>query len=108
MNDHEMKMFEGRMTVIADSEIESIVPEFIKEWKEDVITMRHALDLGDYETIRSISHRMKGTGATCGFDALTALGTDLLECTKRMNKHAIAKLLDLLSSYLEKVNIVYQ
>lgn len=108
MDDNEMNMFEERITVIVDSEIKSIIPEFIKEWKEDVNTMRHAVDLGDYETIRSISHRMKGTGATCGFNALTDLGTDLLACTKRMNKQAIRKVLDLLSSYLEKVNIVYQ
>jgi len=108
MNDNGVNRYEGKITVIVDSEVKSIIPEFIIEWKQDVNTMRHALDRGDYETIRNISHRMKGTGATCGFDALTDMGNDLLVSAGRMDTHAVKKLLATLAFYLEKVTVLYQ
>jgi len=108
MNDNRISEYEGRVTVFVDSELEDVIPGFIKEWKQDVNTMRRALDRGNYETIRSIGHKMKGTGATCGFDALTDMGRDLEASAKNINTHEIRKLLDMLASYLEQVEIVYQ
>lgn len=99
---------EDKKIVIVDSELKDIVPGFLDDWKKEVRSMQEALKKGDYEFIRSIGHNMKGTGGACGFDAITEMGISLEEAAKVMDQERIEITFDKLSSYLHRVEVVYE
>lgn len=99
---------EEKKIVIVDSELKDIIPDFLDDWKEDVSSMKEALEKGDYKLIRSIGHNMKGTGGACGFDAITDMGRSIEEAAKVMDQEMIEQTFDKLSSYLKRVEVVYE
>jgi HPt (histidine-containing phosphotransfer) domain-containing protein len=99
---------EEKKIVIVDSELKDIIPGFLDDWKEEVRFMREALEKGDYETILKLGHDMKGIGGACGFDTVTDMGRSLEEAAKVMHQEVIGKTLDKLSSYLKRVEVVYE
>jgi len=99
---------EEKKIVIVDSELKDIIPGFLNDWKEETRSMQEALEKGDYEFIRSIGHNMKGIGGACGFDSITDMGRGLEESAKVMDQEVIGKTLDKLSSYLKRVEVVYE
>jgi len=107
MTSNETKQ-EEKITVFVDHKLKDIIPGFMDDWKEEVRFMREALEKGDYETILKLGHNMKGIGGTCGFDAITDMGRSLEEAAKVMDPVGIGKTLDKLSSYLKRVEVVYE
>ena len=99
---------EDKKIVIVDSELKDIIPGFLDDWKKEVRSMQEALEKGDYEFIRSIGHNMKRTGGACGFDAITEMGRNLEEAAKVMDQEGIEKTFGKLSSYLKRVEVVYE
>ena len=97
-----------RIIVHVDSEIQGLIPGFLEDWKEEVRSMREALEKNDYETIRKLGHDMKGIGGSCSLDVITDRGRGLEEAAKAMDREMIRKNLDMLSYYLERVEFVYE
>ena len=48
----------------ANSIIADLTPEFLQNRRQDVITMLDALDRGDFETVASLGHGMRGAGGS--------------------------------------------
>jgi HPt (histidine-containing phosphotransfer) domain-containing protein len=97
----------GEITVVVDPEIKDIIPIFLDNRRGDVTTVLEALDQSDYESIRILGHSLRGVGGGYGFHAITALGKSLDEAARERNAEEIRKLVGELSSYLERVNVVY-
>lgn len=97
-----------KITVLVDSDLEDLVTVFLDEWKQDIGPMRKALEDGDYETIRKLGHNLKGVGGSCGFDAITEMGASLETAAKENKFELTGKTIDLLSSYLERVEMVFK
>ena len=97
-----------RIIVHVDSELEDLLPGFLEDWKGEIDSMREALERNDYEMIRKLGHNMKGTGGSCGLEAITDTGRRLEEAAKAMAPEEIRVNLDALSSYLERVELVYE
>ncbi|MDY6856080.1 MAG: Hpt domain-containing protein [Thermodesulfobacteriota bacterium] len=91
-----------------DADLEDLVPGFLENRQEDIRTIREALKNNDYETIRILSHSMKGSGGGYGFDQVTNIGEALEQAAKDRNDEEIRKRVDELSNYLEHVQIVYE
>ncbi len=108
MSDSRIAGKEERITVLLDADLKDIIPGFLDDWKQDVNSMRQALDGSDYEAIRKVGHSMKGTCGMCGFDAMSDMGGDLEGAAKKLNPDVIRKTLDMLASYLEQVEVVYE
>ena len=107
MTTHETKQEEKKIVVV-DSELKDIIPGFFDDWNEEVRSMQEALEKGDYEFIRITGHNMKGIGSACGFDAITDMGRDLEEAAKVMDQKRIEKTFTKLSSYLKRVEVMYE
>ena len=75
--------------------------------REDVKTILDALEKGDYDNIRILGHIMKGSGGGYGFDAITNIGHYLEEAAKGKNSEEIKKWAAELSSYIDRVEVVY-
>ena len=95
-----------RIIVHVDEEIEDLIPGFLDNRRKDVNALQEALSNGDYETIRTLGHSMKGAGGGYGFDAITDIGSSLENAAKQKNTEEIRKRINELEDYLERVEVV--
>jgi DNA-binding response OmpR family regulator len=83
-----------------------LMPRFLDNRRQDVIAMLEALDRGDFETVESLGHGMKGAGGNYGFDAITDIGALLERAAGSADSDASRKCIGELSGYLDRVEIV--
>jgi HPt (histidine-containing phosphotransfer) domain-containing protein len=95
------------MVVRVDADIEDLMPIFLEGQREHVKTLVEALEKGDYDIVRFVGHNMKGAGGAYGFDFITELGQDLEQSAREQNAEKAGRLVKELSSYLERVEVVY-
>ena len=95
-----MTQQDEKIIVKVDEEIEDLVPGFLENRANDLKLLRNALQAKDYETIRSLGHRMKGSGGGYGFDAITDLGHGLEEASREKDPEEIQRLIRELSHFL--------
>lgn len=93
--------------ITIDRELEYLIPEYLAGKRDDVETIRRALQLGDIESIRTLGHNMKGTGGGYGFEAITVIGGRLEEAAKCGDAGAIERHAGELADYLGRVEIRY-
>ena len=91
----------------ANSIIADLTPEFLQNRRQDVITMLGALDRGDFETVASLGHGMRGAGGSYGFQTITDIGAALEQAAKSADNDTSRKWVAELSNYLDRVEIVY-
>jgi hypothetical protein len=96
-----------RILVQVDQELEDLVPGYLENRQKDIVSMGEALDHRDYETIRVLGHRMKGSGGGYGFDAISEVGLALQEAASNRNDSDIRKWVRTLAVYLERVEVTY-
>ena len=97
-----------KIVVHVDAELEDLIPGFLENRQEDIRSIEEALEKGDYETIRTLGHSMKGSGGGYGFDAITDIGKSLEDAAKEKNTGEIRKRVGELLHYLERVEVVYE
>ena len=100
----------GRRTdtilVRANPKFADLIPAFLQNRRQDVVAMLDALDRGDFETVESLGHGMKGAGGSWGFHAITDIGAALEQAAGSADTDASRKCVGELSSYLDRVEIV--
>jgi len=83
-----------------------LIPGFLENRRKDVSAMLEALDRGDFETVESLGHGMKGAGGSFGFEAITDIGAALEQAAESADAHASRNWVGELSRYLDRVEIV--
>jgi HPt (histidine-containing phosphotransfer) domain-containing protein len=95
------------ITIKVDSEVQSIVPEFLENRKKDCMLINNLLEENSFSEIRSLGHRMKGAGGSFGFDDVTEIGEVIENAALAADKETISRSVLKLSNYLERVAVVY-
>ena len=98
----------GKILVHVDPLFMEITPKFLENRRKDVESMLESLEQDDYEEIRVLGHSMKGHGTSYGFEAITNLGGAIEQAAQERNSEGIRKMVDELSTYLERVEVVYE
>ncbi len=98
---------DDKILLHADPDLADLIPEFLKDKQQDIRSIHDALRLEDFETVRILGHRMKGTGASYGFDRITTLGASLEVAAKSRERDVIRGAVDELSVYLNNIEVVY-
>ncbi|MDF0644720.1 MAG: PAS domain S-box protein [Nitrospira sp.] len=57
-----------------DADLRRLRPRFLRNRHDDVLTLRAAVDNGDFERIRTIGHRMKGVAGSYGLPGIGTIG----------------------------------
>jgi PAS domain S-box-containing protein len=57
--------------------LRAIIPGYLEGRRTDILALLAAVDKADYEQIRSVGHKMRGSGAGYGFPEITAIGQRL-------------------------------
>lgn len=96
-----------KILIHIDPDLEELIPGFLENRQKDITSIRTAIGAGDFETIQTLGHNMKGTGAAYGFDDLTDIGAKLEIAGKEKDKDAAQEWFDKLVSYLGQVDVVY-
>ena len=65
-----------------------LVPGFLQNRRQDVVAMLDALDRGDFATVESLGHGMKGAGGSWGFQAITDIGAALEQAAQERRQPA--------------------
>jgi CheY-like chemotaxis protein len=92
--------------VRANPKLADLIPGFLQNRRHDVIAMLDALDLGDFGTVESLGHGMKGAGGSWGFQGITDIGAALERAAESADNEGSRKCVDDLSRYLDRVEIV--
>ncbi|MFH1026572.1 MAG: Hpt domain-containing protein [Pseudomonadota bacterium] len=96
-----------KFTVEIDDVLRPIVPDFLGSRSNDCILIQQLLGEGDYDQIRLLAHRMKGTGGSYGFDAISEIGEIIETASLAADRETIRTQIQRLEDYLERVSVVY-
>ena len=94
------------MPVRGNPGLADLIPGFLQNRRHEVIAMLNALERGDFETVQSMGHGMKGAGGSWGFQAITDIGAALEQAAESGDTDASRRWVGELSSYLDRVEIV--
>jgi HPt (histidine-containing phosphotransfer) domain-containing protein len=108
MTDHEQQSPAGKIIAVVDEELRDLVPGYMDNRRKDLMEVRSALERGDFETIRSLGHKMKGSGGGYGFDGISEIGQAFENGAKNASVEDVREQVQRLENYLDQVEIVYQ
>ncbi|MEI6314584.1 MAG: Hpt domain-containing protein, partial [Syntrophus sp. (in: bacteria)] len=97
-----------KIVVFVDEDLQDLIPGYLAGRHKDIAAIRAALTSGDYEAIRSIGHKMKGSGGGYGFDEITNIGRAIEDAAKIDHGEEILRQTEALKTYMERVEIVFQ
>ena len=97
-----------KISVHVDTDIQELIPVFLEIMSEEIESMQEALERSDYETIQILGHGMGGDGGSYGFDDISDIGRSLEQAAKHRNSEEVRKLVGELSSYLGRVEVIYE
>ena len=101
-------MTQDRIAVVIDADLKELIPDFLKNRTSDLEKLKKSSDDGDYESIRSIGHSLKGVGGGYGFMKITELGAELEKSAKMSDIDTIRRCISELQNYMEKLDISYE
>lgn len=93
--------------VTVDPDLETIMPRYMEIQFRELGLMEEALASGNSEAVRMLGHKLKGSGTSYGFPALTELGAATEIAGKADDLTTASKLIGQIRSYLENVEIIY-
>lgn len=91
----------------ANPDIADLIPEFLENRRNDVAAIQGALLKGDFEIIERLGHGMKGAGGSWGFQGITDIGAAIEQAANRGDAGASLRWAGELSSYLDRLEVVY-
>ncbi len=95
-------------TVSIDASFEPLIPKFLANRKKEVTAIQNALTAQDFETVRTLSHGMKGAGGSYGFNRITELAAVIEQAAKAADAGTIEHHLPTLGSYLDRIRVIYE
>ena len=94
-------------TVPVEEGMEDVVPGYLEKRRAEVLVYQAALAAGDFETIKKMAHKMKGTGTGYGLPRLTELGAAMEKAALEGNCPGLARNLNEFSLYVQRVKLEY-
>lgn len=88
-----------------DDDFLDLAHMYLDAKKKDIDLYKEALKFQDYKIIKDLSHKMKGTGASYGFDYLTEVGAEIENLSLKNEGEKIASLIQDFENYLNNVVI---
>ena len=96
------------IVVHLDPLIEDIVADFLQHRRENVSSILEAVEAADFGAVEDIGHDIEGTGGAFGFSGMARIGSSLTQAARESSLGDIKRLAEELTSYLERLRIVYK
>jgi HPt (histidine-containing phosphotransfer) domain-containing protein len=97
------------MTIVyeIDKDLEEIVPAFLEGRKKDTELIKKFVLDKNFEELRSIGHKLKGTAGSYGFMGLSKIGAQIEEAAKASNIDALNKLSLEYENHIKQVEVKF-
>jgi CheY-like chemotaxis protein len=92
--------------VSPDPEVAPLVPEFLENRRADIARLQAFIDAANWEALRSLGHKMKGTGRGYGFARLTDIGRAIEQAGADEDAAGARAATADLTRYLDRVRVV--
>jgi HPt (histidine-containing phosphotransfer) domain-containing protein len=96
------------LRVSIDPDLQELIPGFLQNRQHDIQQLQRAVAGGDFETIRTLGHRMRGDGGGYGFHPISEIGEALEKAAIEKNLAGIAVHIEELTQYLGRIEVVYE
>jgi two-component system sensor histidine kinase/response regulator len=96
-----------RIEIRIPGRLQDILPSYLERRRADVAALTEALERSDYESARTIGHRMKGSGSGYGLDRLTEIGAAIEGAAVENNSEQLAEQRRRLLDFLDTASIIY-
>ena len=90
-----------------DKELEEIVPAFMESRRKDIDLLSKFISENNYEELRSIGHKIKGTAGSYEFFELSEIGRKIEKCAGDKDHIELEKLINEYESHVEQIAIEY-
>jgi HPt (histidine-containing phosphotransfer) domain-containing protein len=90
-----------------ETDFADLVPESLKEWREDATKLSRLLEDEHFDAIRRIGHDFKGAGKPYGFVELTRLGDEIEQLARQEDNDRLARPISEVQAYLARVFPVF-
>jgi hypothetical protein len=84
-------------------ELLHLLPGFLARRESEIVELSDHLKLGNFESIKSLGHKLKGTGLGYGFQIVTDLGKDLEQAAEDHDTEAIHLSIAKLSTFSKEL-----
>ena len=98
----------AQLDVVVDEELSAILPKFINNVRRNPSAIAAALACGDFATIRSLGHNMKGTGSSFGLPQISEIGNELEQAAKLQDADSVRTISAHLVHFLDSVDVGYK
>jgi len=99
---------DDKIIIKIDALLAGLIPEYLENRRKDVQAIQAAIRQKDFETIRTLGHRMKGSGGGYGFEAITRIGGLLEVAAKSQDMDQIRKHFLELVDFVQRVKVVFE
>lgn len=89
-----------------DRTLESLIPRFLERRRDDAVEIEALVSAGDFETIASMAHSIKGSGGGYGFDPITEYGAEIETAARDADGAATIVAARKLRAYVDAVEVV--
>lgn len=94
--------------VVVDVELKEIMPRYLEIRREELEALEKCLIDNDIEKARMLGHKLKGTGASYGFEELTNIGASIEDIAKAGSLKGIKAQAERLRFILDNLQIEYE
>jgi len=101
------RMDDDAIMVKINGELEPFIPLFLDNIRSDCGLMEELLERDGFKEIENMGHRLKGSGGSCGFSAISEAGRTIEFAAAAGDRDSIALACRTLKQYLERVRVVY-
>ena len=97
----------GNIIVKIDADLKEIIPEFLKNRRQDIASIEAGLKEKNYEAIRVLGHSMKGSGASYGFHFISEIGKAIEDGAKAKSDRVLVQKKIELINFLDKLRVEF-
>jgi CheY-like chemotaxis protein/HPt (histidine-containing phosphotransfer) domain-containing protein len=94
-------------TVIVDADLEDLVPGFLEKKQEELEELRGSLAEKNFERVRQLGHKLKGTFNMYGFESLSDACAAIESAAVQEEDGIISDQLDVIDDFMENMSIEY-
>jgi HPt (histidine-containing phosphotransfer) domain-containing protein len=90
---------------IDDEDVLELIPVYLAGRRDELGVLQGAAAQKDFETLRGLGHKMKGSGGGFGLDRISEIGGNLESSAKAQDLSAIEQEIADLRDYLDRVEV---
>jgi HPt (histidine-containing phosphotransfer) domain-containing protein len=90
-----------------DKDLEEIVPAFLEGRKKDTEIIKKLVLDKNFEELRSVGHKLKGTAGSYGFMGLSKIGAEIEDAAKVSNIEVLKKLSLEYENHMKQVEVKF-